>query len=295
MIKPLDLPWKSLDIFALGLTIVGWGANFLAIRYAVLEIPSWTALTLRLFLVTCLLLPFLRNPLAHLKAYLMISLVLVPGHFGLLFLASELTTNVASISLFIQLNPAFALLFAWYLLGEKPGRRRLIGIAIAFLAMIILFDEPNLMGMGLALVAATLSAMFMGIYSVLLRSIHRSIRPVDIIGWTAFFGTPLLAVIAYTLEGSPFNTLTEISSNAIIAVLYTALVSSILCHGTWAWLCQRHPVSQVVPFSLLVPLVAVSLSVILLDEKVTLQMMIAGILLCCGLLIIAKTKNRTSK
>ncbi|EPJ47533.1 MAG: hypothetical protein OFPII_12230 [Osedax symbiont Rs1] len=292
MNTPQNLAWKKQDIAALIIAIVGWGGNFLAIRYAVLEIPSWTALTLRLMLVSCLLLPFLKNPIPHLKTYLLISLVLIPGHFGLLFLASELTTNVASISLFIQLNPAFALLFAWYLLGEKPGTRRLVGMALAFTAMLILFYEPNLLGMSLALIMATLSAMFMGIYSVLLRSAHRSIRPIDIIGWSAIFGTPVIAVIAMTVEGSPQENLSDISYSAILAILYSTLVSSILCHGLWAWLCQRHPVAEVVPFTLLVPIVAVSLSVLLLDEQITLQMIIAAIFLGCGMFIIARSKKK---
>lgn len=285
-------PWKSLDIIALIVAILGWGGNFLAIRYAVLEIPSWTALAMRLFLVSCLLAVFLRSPLAHLRHYLLISLVLVPGHFGLLFLASEMTTNVGAVSLFIQLNPAFALMFAWLLLGEKPGKRRIVGLLLAFSAMIILFYEPNLLGASYALLVAVLSAMFMGLYSVLLRSMDPKIRPVDIIGWTAIFGTPMIAAIAWIVEGPILPLLSNVSSSGYLAVLYSTLVSSIISHGSWAWLCRRHPVAQVVPYTLLVPIVAVGLAAILLGEVVTLQMLVSAVVLCCGLFIIAKSKNK---
>ncbi len=284
-------PWKALDILALAVALLGWGGNFLAIRYAVLEIPSWTALSMRLLLVGALLAFFLRNPIPQLKYYLLISLALIPGHFGLLFLASELTTNVSAISLFIQLNPAFALLFAWMILKERPGRRRIIGLLMAFGAMIILFYEPNLLGASLALIVATLSAMFMGLYSVLLRSMPGQIRPIDIIGWTAIFGTPMVASIAYYLEGSPFVTLANVSSQGYLAVLYSTIVSSIISHGCWAWLCRRHPVAQVVPYSLLVPIVTISLSALLLGEQITAQMLIAIAVLCAGLFIIARSKK----
>ena len=284
-------PWKALDIIALIVVLFAWGGNFLAIRYAVLEIPSWTALSLRLALVGCILLFFLRNPLPYLKYYLLITVVLVPGHFGLLFLASQLTTNVSAISLFIQLNPAFALLFAWLLLKEKPGIRRIFGLFLAFLAMGILFYEPNLLGMSSALLVATLSAMFMGLYSVMLRSMPKQIRPIDIIGWTAIIGTPMVALIAYTLEGSPFDTLANVSTQGYLAMLYTVIGASIIGHGLWAWLCRRHPVAQVVPFSLLVPIVAISLSAVLLGEVISLQMLIAAAVLCAGLFIIARARN----
>ncbi|MGB1238839.1 MAG: DMT family transporter [Pseudomonadales bacterium] len=284
-------PWQMLDVIALAVAIIGWGGNFLAIRYAVLEVPSWTALGLRLLLVSVLLLPFLRSPMAHFKQYLLISAVLVPGHFGMLFLASQLTTNVGAVSLFIQLNPAFALLFAWLFLGERPGRRRIFGLAMAFSAMVILFYSPTLLGASLALIVAALSAMFMGAYSVLLRTMNAQVRPVDIIGWTAFMGTPMIIAIGWWQDGNPVDIVAGISFDGWLAVIYSALVSSIICHGSWAWLCRRHPVAQVVPYSLLVPVVAIGLSALLLGEQLTGQMLISALVLCTGLLIIARAKG----
>jgi len=283
-------PWRAIDFLALAVALIGWGGNFLAIRYAVLEIPSWSALAIRLCLVGLLLAFFLRNPIPHLKYYLCITLALVLGHFGLLFLASQLTSNVSAISLFIQLNPAFALLFAWLLLREKPGRRRIIGLIMAFSAMLILYYEPNLLGASLALMTATASAMFMGLYSVLLRKMPSNIRPIDIIGWTAIFGAPLVGMIAYYMEGPPLSTLANVTSQGYLAILYSTIVSSILSHGCWAWLCRRHPVSQVAPFSLLVPIVTMTLAALLLGEQITQQMIFAIAILCTGLLIIAKSK-----
>lgn len=284
-------PWKPLDIIALAVVLIGWGGNFLAIRYAVLDIPSWTALTVRLVLVGGLLSFFLRSPKGHLKYYLTLSVVLVPGHFGLLFLASQLTTNISAISLFIQLNPAFALLFSWLLLKEAPGIRRIFGLALAFGAMIILFYEPNLLGVSGALIVAAISAMFMGLYSVLLRSMPAQIRAIDIIGWTAIFGAPMVGAIAFAIDGSPAVTLANVTIQGYLAVLYSAVVASIIGHGLWAWLCRRHPVAQVVPFSLLVPIVAISLAAIILGESISLQMIVAAAVLCLGLFIIAKARR----
>jgi len=284
------LEWNTRDIVLLVTTIFGWGGNFLAIRYAVLEIPSWTALSLRLLIVGCLLLPFLNNPLPHFKHYLKLCLLLVPGNFGMLFLASALTNNVASISLYVQLSPAFAVLFAWFFLKENPGRRRIIGLLLALLAMLILFYEPNSMGLSWAIVAAIGAAMMMGVYSVMLRTIDEGMRPIDIIGWTAIMGAPIIVSIAYIVEGFPIHLITQASYSAIGGILYTSLVASIICHGSWARLCRRHPLSQVAPYTLLVPIVAVGLSVMLLAEPLNLQMIVAAIVLSAGIYLIAKSK-----
>lgn len=284
--------WGYLDISVLSMIIIGWGANFLAIRYAVLDIPNWTALTLRLALVSLLLAPFIRLPVSSWKSLLFLAAILVPGHFGMLFYASQLTESVSAVSLVIQLNPAFSMLFAWLLLRERPGRQRIMGLLLAMLAMLILFYEPGLLNSASAMLVAGISALFLGVYSVLLRRLNAAVRPVDIIGWTAIFGTPMVAVIAYTQEAEFWPGFTGISLPSYAGLLYTAVASSIVCHGAWAWLCRRHPIAQVTPFSLLVPFVTIILSVIIFAELLTLQMLIAAGVLCAGLLLIVRSRKR---
>lgn len=283
-----DERWGWIDIAALAVAIWGWGGNFLAIRFAVLEIPSWTALAIRLCIAGLVLAPFLRLPRGQWKPLLLITVVLVPGHFGMLFLASELTTNVSVISLLTQLHPGFTLLFAWLMLGEKPGYRRVLGLVLAMLGMLVLFYDPNLLSAGSAMWVITIAAAFLGLYSVLLRAVGSELRPVDIIGWTALLGAPMVGLVAAVFEADQWGQLAEVSKTAWLSLLYAVVMGSLFGHIVWAWLCQRHPVGQVAPFSLLVPVVAVLLSVLLLDEELSWRMGISAAVLCSGLYLIAK-------
>lgn len=51
-------------------------------------------------------------------------------------------------------------------------------------------------------------------------------------------------------------------------MFYTAVMSSILAYGMWFGLIRRHDVNRVVPLTLLVPVLAVILGIVLLDDSV---------------------------
>lgn len=283
-----NMPWGRWDIIALVVAVCGWGGNFIAIRYAVLELPVWTTLAIRFVLVGLVLVPFLRWPGKDFRWLIFTTLALAPGHFGLLFWASQVTTNVSAVSLFIQLGPAFSILFAWGMLGEVPGVRRITGLVLALIAVVILFYEPHLLQDHTALLIASGSATFMGIYTVMLRWPGVTMRPLDVIGWSSILSAPLAIAIAVGLEGASPAMLSDISWSAWGGVLYAAFVASIASHGSWAWLCRRHPLSQVAPFSLVSPVVAILLATLLFNEPLTSRFVLAAGVLFIGLYILSQ-------
>ena len=50
---------------------------------------------------------------------------------------------------------------------------------------------------------------------------------------------------------------------------FQAWPTTLLSFGIWAWLLRQHPAALIAPFTLLVPIVAMSLAVWLLGEEVT--------------------------
>jgi len=221
----------------------------------------------------------------------LVTLALALGHFGLLFWATQVTTNVSAVALFIQLGPAFGILLAWVLLGERPGHWRLVGLALATGGVVILYYEPNLLSNHRAFLIATGAALCMGIYSVLLRWPGGRIPPLAIIGWISILAAPGALVWAWIVDGAPWQILTRASAQAWASVAYTAVVGSIGAHGAWAWLCRRHPLALITPFALLVPVLAVALSALFLSERLTPRFLLAAAVLMVGLLVVIRTRS----
>lgn len=70
------------------------------------------------------------------------------------------------------------------------------------------------------------------------------------------------------------------------AVFYTAVMSSIVAYGLWYGLLRRHPVSRLAPLSLLVPVGAVVLGIVLLGESLNAHVLGGGAMVIAGVALI---------
>ena len=285
--QAINLDWR--DWLGLSIAILGWSLNFFAVRYTVLEMPVWTALTLRFVLVSLLLAPFLRWPKGRGKWIILATLLLVPCHFGLLFVALRLTENVGTVAIFLQIAPAFAVVLAWIFLGEVPGARRLLGLAIAIFGTVLFIFDPTLFESRTALLVASVSALAVAAYSVLLRSAG-DISPFNIVGWTSVIGAPIIACIAFFVEGIDVDAVLNASSFTWATVFYTVVVSSIISHGTWAWIVKRHSIAKVMPFTLLIPFGAAFFGYVLLGETISPGSTMASLIVLAGIGLVLKAR-----
>jgi O-acetylserine/cysteine efflux transporter len=62
--------------------------------------------------------------------------------------------------------------------------------------------------------------------------------------------------------------------------------STIFAHGCWYYLLQYYPVSQIVPFSLLIPVFGMIASIALLEENITMGVIVGGALTVLGVAIV---------
>ena len=68
---------------------------------------------------------------------------------------------------------------------------------------------------------------------------------------------------------------------------YAAIVASMLGHGVYYLLMQRHPVAQVTPYLLATPLLATVLGIVFLHDQVGPRLWIGGAMVLGGVLAIA--------
>ena len=106
-------------------------------------------------------------------------------------------------------------------------------------------------------------------------------------GWTAIIGLlPLLALSAL-FEPTGFTALRQASWIGWGGTVYAALFSSLLGHGLYYALVQRHPIAQVTPWLLLTPVLAVVLGLLFYGDHPGPQLWIGGAMVLGGVLLIA--------
>jgi O-acetylserine/cysteine efflux transporter len=275
------------DLVLVLLICIAWALNFLTSAYALREIPPFLFTAVRLAILALLLGAFVKPP-APGQWPRLIAVALCNGvlHFGLSFWALQLAGNLSSPAIVMQSYVPMAALLAWWWLGERFGWRTGLAIALSFAGVLVLGFDPMVFARPASLLLMLVSALFLAIGTVLMRPL-KGLGMVSQQGWTAIIGLlPLLALSAL-FEPGGFTALREASWIGWGGAVYAALFSSLLGHGLYYALVQRHPIAQVTPWLLLTPVLAVMLGLLFYGDHPGPQLWIGGAMVLGGVLLIA--------
>lgn len=284
------------DIVLVLLICIAWALNFLTSALAMREIPPFLFTALRFALLALPLVFFLKRP-APGQWPRLVAIVLCVGvlHFGLSFSALKLAGDLSSPAIVMQSYIPMTALLAWWVLGERFAWRTGLAITVSFAGVLVLGFDPLVLDQPASLLLMLVAAALLAIGTVLMKGL----QGMDVFsqqGWTAVMSVlPLLAISAW-LEPGAIAQLPQASWVAWAGALYAAFLSSLLGHGLYYVLVQRHPVAQVTPWLLLVPVLAVALGIVFWGDRPGPRLWVGGAMVLGGVLIVALraiAKSRT--
>lgn len=275
------------DIVLLLLIVLAWAGNFLTSAFALREIPPFLFTGLRFAALALPLMFFVKRPApGQWPRLIAVCLCIGVLHFGLSFTALKLAGDLSSPAIVMQSYVPMTALLAWLILGERFAWRTGVAIAVSFAGVLVLGFDPLVLDKPMSLVLMLISAAFLAAGTVLMKGL-RGLDAYSQQGWTALFSVlPLLAISA-ALEPGGIAALGSVSWVGWFGVVYAAFVSSLLGHGLYYVLVQRHPVAQVTPWLLLVPVFAIGLGVAFWGDRPGPRLMLGGAMVLGGVLIIA--------
>ena len=260
------LPPRALA--AIAVVILAWGSNFTAMKLALQELPPLLFTGLRFAILLPLLALFPRRP-APWAAILGVGALINAGQFAFLFSGISAGVSAGLASLFIQAQAPLTILLAAAVYGERvrPVQGLGIAVAVAGLGVFALGSGGNLTREGLALILC--GALCWACGNLVLRRMGAA-RMLPVFLWASLVPPLPLLALSLALEGpSPFATLAALSGPGWGAVLYVAIVSTVIGYSLWGWLLARHAAAQVTPFALLIPVVGVATAALVLGERLT--------------------------
>ena len=200
-------------ILLLALLVWIWGVNWVIAKMSLAYIsPIWvTALRLlpacALFFSLCFFTGRLRVPVrADLPVVFSIGLLHMVGFSVLVSIGIQYMTAGKSIVL-AYTTPLWVLPAAWFFLGEKLTRRKLTGLVVGMLGLVLLLqpgeldwsDRDILIGHGFVLLAALLWAG-----SIVYGRAHKWVTPpFALLPWQMLVGGLTQLVLALAIEGLP--------------------------------------------------------------------------------------------
>ena len=264
-----------------------WAVNFLTSALGLREIPPLLFTALRFgFLLLPLVFLMKKPPAGQWMRLFAVSIFVGVIHFSLSFLALKLAGDLTSPAIVLQSYVPMTTVLAWWLLGEKVGWRTSSAIAISFLGVMVLGLDPHVLSNPVALGTMLASAFAMAIGTILMKGL----RGLDVYsqqGWMAVFSLPPLLLLSAWLEPGAIANLPNASWVAWMGAAFAAYGSSLLGHGLYYWLVQRHPVAQITPWLLLVPVFAMILGIAFWGDQPGPRVLIGGAMVLSGVLVIA--------
>jgi len=278
---------RGRDLLLVLVINLAWAGNFLTSAFALREIPPFLFVAVRLTILLSALAWFVRKP-APGQWPLLIAVALFNGvlHFGLSFWALHLAGDLSSPAILMQSYVPMAALLAWWWLGERFGWRTGMAIAISFAGVLVLGFDPIVLDSPLSLVLMLVSAVFLAVGTVLMRRLS-GVNMISQQGWTALISVVPLLLLSTVFEPGNWHALREATWIGWGGALYSAVFASMLGHGLYYVLVQRHPVAQVTPWLLLAPMLAVVLGMAFWGDRPGPRLWIGGAMVLGGVLIIA--------
>jgi drug/metabolite transporter (DMT)-like permease len=276
--------------------VIVWGASFIATKVALQDLSPITLVWLRFLMGVVILglVVMLRRQftLPDKKEWGYFALL---GFLGITFhqwlQSNALQTSEAGTTAWIvSTTPVFMAVLGWFLLKERLGWTKSMGILLAFLGVLVVISRGDLSsisigkfgapGDGLVLISAVNWAVFSALSRRGLKTHSASLMMffIMLLGW-AF--TTLIFI-----PTSGIGEILSVTSNTWMAVGFLGIFCSGLAYIAWYDALQALSTAQTGVFLYIEPLVAVVVAFFVLGEPITPALLIGGAVILFGVWLV---------
>jgi O-acetylserine/cysteine efflux transporter len=270
-----------------------WGFNIVAVKLSADRFPPVFLTFLRFLIVGLLVLPWLRMRRGEMR-WLLVAAVCSGGlQFALMYSGVALSKSMSAVAIGGQLGVPFATLLSVVLLGERIHWRRWFGIALSFVGVVTIGFSPQVFDSWAGLTLIVIAAFIGAVGLVAIKRV-RELEPLELQAWLAWGSVPLLLPLSLALESGQLTSLGQAGATGWGALLYSALIASLVAHTGYFALIRRYPVSSIAPITVLTPLFSVMFSVLLLGDMLDARMIVGGLLTLTGVTVIVSRERKAA-
>ena len=271
-----------------------WGFNFVAAKYGVTHFPPIFFSGLRFLIVIAVAFPFLRWVPGQMKLIVIAALLMGVFLSALMFTAVRFSEDISPIAIAVQLHVPFSTIVAVIFLKERIGYWRSSALVVAFMGVVVIAFDPNIINSLLAMFMATIAAFSMAVATVMLRSM-KGVGVFNLQAWVAVIATPGLFLVSMLFESDQFTAFETAGWIEWSSVAFSAIGATIIGHGLMFYLLQRYPVNVTLPYTLLAPIFGVAFGVSILGDAMTIQIVIGSLCTLGGVAVIGLRGNKSRR
>ena len=272
------------DIAALLLLASIWGGSFIFMRVAAPEFGIYVLVAIRTVLATSVLLPILMMTggvsqiFKHWFPIALVGLANTAVPF-VLFNYSSLHLEAGVNAILNATAPMFGALVAWLWLGDKLTPTAIAGLALGFLGVTVISQQK--LGEGdisfVPILTALLATTCYGIAASMMKRWLQGVRPLVVATGSQAMASIMLAPFALSTLPA-----TMPSANAWLNAVALAILGTAIAYILYFKLIANVGPAKAISVAYMVPLFGIIWGVLFLQEHLSLQTIIGGVMILTG-------------
>ena len=319
---PSRRPSSTRLTLALGLILTLWSFNYIVAKQAFREMPPLAAASFRILVAGLAMIPVFvftllaesrrnggRSPGAAEAATRLASrrdlwTFAYLGFFGMIvnhlgFTVGLSYTSVSHASVIVGATPIVVLLMAWGAGLEGITKRKLAGLGLAFAGAIVLDAEHGRSAGDTGIWGDLLTlggVVGFSLYTVLGKRVAAGYSALRMTAYNSFCAATLILPVAVWQLVKIEHTvgLASVRWQGWAAVVYMGALSSAACFVLYFWALQSMSASKLASLNYLQPIGATLLAALLIGEKLTVNLMVGGVLILLGVYVIESRSGNGS-
>ena len=280
------------DTFIASLVPIFLGFGFVIAKPAFDSFPPILLMGIRFTFAASILIWWFPIPKGYLKRIFIASFIANTLQYSITYTGLNYIDASAAV-LLVQTEVPFGVIFAYFILKEKPTVRALIGITIAFVGVYILTGSPNLDGKFFGISLTILGSAIWALGQVVVKPLSKEINPIALVAWLALFSGPILICLSAVIDGNTINYLAGASFDHWMIAIYIGFIMQPITYGCFYYVLKNNPLYKVLPIVTMgIPPTGLLAAIFLLGEKPTAELFIGGVIIIIGVIMIVFTKNK---
>ena len=283
-----------------------WGSSFLAIKMVIDVIPPLLSFGIRftisgaVVLLAVVIFEKDNNKFTNLskrqwrEALILGALIILGGQGLLVWGAQYLSSGMTA--LLNSTIPLWVAIMASLIFKQNLSKITILGLILGFAGLIILINpftgNNNISYIGI--ISLTLSSIFWAAGSLFSSKLKSSVNIFAPAGMLMLVGGIMLIIAS--LAVGEFNNLHlfKVSANVLSAFSYLIFICTAVGYIEFFWLLRVESASVANSFAYIVPVIAVFLGWIILNEKISLQTIIATSIIIVAVILMVKSSSNLS-
>ena len=259
---------------------ITWGLGFTLAKIGMEQFPALLIMTIRFGIAGLILVWFTKPPWGHMREIFIVALIGSTIQYGLTYNGLK-GIDASTAAILVQLEGPILAIMGTFLLKEKLGITRVLGMGLAFIGVLIIAGEPRLDGHIDSVILLIAGSAVWAVAQIMISRL-KDLSGITILAWVAIMATPQMFIASLLIEDGQWLAITTASYIDWSIILYLALIMTVLGYSVWYHLLSSVDVSKVSPFLMLLPITSIIAGMVLLDEKFTSSMAIGGLLIMSG-------------